>query len=160
MSGTVTIVLPDSVVLPEARNLCMFVPSGQFPCHERGNQAWWPAAESNCRYADFQYEGGAPGAPGSPRPGRDSLGADRTALFNRTDSEPLRPNSGPNRRGGPCRSRGCGGTDRTGTELSELRWPSLRAVSVRSDFGYSKPFICGSSVPAFERPGIPSAREA
>jgi len=82
---------------------------------------WWPGAESNRRHADFQYKGGVPGAPGSRRPGRGFRRPDRTALPDRADSEPLRPNSGPNRRRGPCVSRGCRGADRTGAELGHAK---------------------------------------
>ena len=73
-------------------------------------------------------------------PGTDRFRrADRTALPDRADSESLRPNSGPNRRRWPCGSRGCGGADRTGAELSESRSPSLSTISARSAFGQELP---------------------
>jgi len=87
----------------------------------QGGSGWWPGAESNCRHADFQYRGEVHGAPPSRRPGRVFPGADRTALPDRADSEPSRPNYRPNRGRGACGSRGCGGPDRTGAELGHAK---------------------------------------
>ena len=81
------------------------------------------SSQSNHRHADFRSKGEAPRATASRRPGRGFPGPDRA------DSEPNRPNFGPNRRRGPCGSRGCGGPDRTGAEPGRPSGPPLTSAT-------------------------------